>query len=96
MACLIAILALFMPRVIIVLMVLFSDYIGRACGGDILWPLLGFLFMPLTLLAYAFAMNSNGSVDGMYLVLLVLAILADLGLIGTGGRSGHETMRARK
>ena len=64
-------LAIGTPRFAIVLVVLFSDYIGEAYQTTI-WPLMGFFLMPLTTLSYAFAMNSNGSVEGMYLVLLVV------------------------
>lgn len=79
-------LALLTPRFVIALMFLFSHYLGRAYE-TILWPLLGFFFMPLTTLAYAFAMNSNGSVDGMYLVVVVVAVLLDLGLVGAGSKT---------
>jgi hypothetical protein len=79
-------LALGAPRLAILLVVLFSDYIGRAYHTT-LWPLLGFFFMPLTTLSYAFAMNSHGSVDGMYLVLVVVTVLLDLGLVGAGSRT---------
>jgi hypothetical protein len=61
MACLVGCLALALPRVAILLVVLFSDYLGAAYQ-TILWPLLGFLFMPTTTLAYAWAINSRGSV----------------------------------
>jgi hypothetical protein len=81
MPCLIALLALLAPRVVIVLMVIFSDYIGHAYQ-TILWPLLGFIFLPLTTLAYAFARNEAGSVEGLYLVLVVVAVLFDLGTVG--------------
>ena len=64
----------------------FSDYIGRAYETT-LWPLLGFFFMPLTTLSYAFAMNSNGAIDGMYLVLVVVTVLLDLGLVGAGSKT---------
>lgn len=66
MPCLVLILALFIPRVTLVLIWLFSNYLGRAYQ-TVLWPLLGFFFMPLTTLAYAWAMNANGSVAGGYL-----------------------------
>jgi hypothetical protein len=79
-------LALGTPRVAIVLVILFSNYIGRAYDTT-LWPLLGFFFMPLTTLSYAFAINSNGSVDGMHLVLVVVTVLLDLGLIGAGSKT---------
>jgi hypothetical protein len=73
--------ALATPRFAIFLVVIFSDYIGRAYQ-TMLWPFLGFLFMPLTTLAYAWAINSRGSVQGLSLVVVVVAVLIDLGLIG--------------
>jgi hypothetical protein len=92
MPCLVGCLALSAPRFAIVLVVLFSDYIGRAYE-NVLWPFLGFLFMPLTTLAYAWAINSSGSVAGVQLVVVVIAVLIDLGLVG-GSASGRY--RARK
>jgi hypothetical protein len=89
MPCLVGCLALAAPRFAIILVVIFSDYIGRAFQST-LWPLLGFFFMPLTTLAYAWAMNSNGSVAGIYLVFVVIAVLLDLGLVG-----GSASRRAR-
>ena len=81
MPCLVGCLALAMPRFAIILVVILSDYIGRAYQ-TVLWPFVGFLFMPLTTLAYAWAINSRGSVAGLQLVVVVLAVLIDLGLVG--------------
>ena len=78
-------LALAAPRLAILLVFIFSDYLGRAYE-TIVWPLLGFLVLPLTTLAYAFAINSNRSVDGFYLVLVVIAVLLDLGVLGSSSR----------
>lgn len=78
-------LAISAPRFAIVLVVVFSDYLGRAYETTV-WPLLGFLFMPLTTLAYAWAINSRGSVAGMHLVVVVVAVLIDLGLVGGSAR----------
>jgi hypothetical protein len=86
MPCLLALLAFFFPRVVIVLVVIFSDYIGAAYK-TVLWPLLGFLFMPYTTLAYAWAINANGSVSGLYLIVVILAVLLDLGVLGGGART---------
>ena len=72
-----------MPRLAIILVVIFSDYIGNAYQS-VLWPLLGFFFMPVTTLVYAWAMNTNGSVSGIYLIAVVVAVLFDLGIIGSG------------
>ena len=81
--------ALGTPRLAIILVVIFSDYIGRAYDG-LLWPILGFFFMPLTTLSYAFAINDNGSVEGMYLVLVVVTVLMDLGLVGASSTSRRQ------
>ena len=89
MGCFIGCLALLMPRFAIVLVVLFSNYMGRAYE-TFLWPLLGFFFMPLTTLAYAWAVNTHGTVTGFYLVVVVIAVLMDLGIIGGGGASARR------
>ncbi len=83
MPCFIALFAYFFPRVILVLVWLFSGYLGRAYH-TVIWPLLGFIFMPLTTLAYAFAINTNSSVSGVYAFLVIIAALLDLGTHGIG------------
>ena len=92
MPCLLAAFALFVPRLVLFLIWLFSDYLGRAYA-TVLWPLLGFLFMPLTTLAYAWARNSNGSVTGGYLFVVVLAVLIDLGMLGGGEAQRRKRSR---
>ena len=89
MPCLVGCLALVAPRLAIVLVVVFSNYIGRAYETT-LWPLLGFFVLPLTTLAYAWAINTNGSVTGGYLVVVVLAVLLDLGLLGGSERARRK------
>lgn len=81
--------SLFMPRVIIAAMVVMGDYIGRAYQNDF-WAFLGFLFMPYTTLAYAWAINEHGSVSGWPAAVLVLAVLLDLGSNGEGTRSARR------
>ena len=89
MYCLVGCIALAMPRVAILLVVIFGDYIGRAYDTFV-WPMLGFLFMPTTTLAYAWAINSRGSVEGLQLVVVVLAVLIDMGMIGGSAQAGRE------
>ena len=89
MYCLVGCIALVTPRLAIVLVVILSDYIGHAYD-TLMWPVLGFLFMPTTTLAYAWAINSRGSVEGFQLVVVVIAVLIDLGMIGGGARAGRE------
>ncbi len=95
MPCLVALLALLAPRLVIILLAIFSTYLHSAYQA-IIWPILGFFFMPFTTLAYAWAINSNGSVSGFYLIVVVIAVLFDLGALG-GGATQHRvvTRRAR-
>ncbi len=82
MPCLLGCLALTAPRLVVALLFLFSDYLGRAYETNF-WPFLGFLFLPWTTLAYAVAINQNhGDLGGWYMALYVLALLMDLGIVG--------------
>lgn len=84
MPCLIGCLAFFTPRLAIVLVVIFSDYIGQSYETR-LWPFLGFLFAPMTTLAYAWAAHADGVLHGgAEILVLVVAVLCDLGVIGSG------------
>jgi hypothetical protein len=85
MGCLLGCFALLTPRIVLLLVAIFTDYLSRAYD-NMIWPILGFFFLPLTTLAYAFAVNqTGGNVSGFYLVIVVLAVLVDLGMIGGGG-----------
>lgn len=91
MNCLVGCLAFFAPRLTIVVLQLTTGYVLRAYT-TLLWPFLGFLFLPTTTLAYAWAKNSGGTVEGFRLVIVVLAVLIDLGLIG----KGRSSLRGRR
>jgi UDP-N-acetylmuramyl pentapeptide phosphotransferase/UDP-N-acetylglucosamine-1-phosphate transferase len=84
MPCLLLILVLAFPRVILALMFLFSTYLQRAYHG-LLVPLLGFLFLPLTTIVYAWMVNSGMAIDGVNLLLVIVAVIVDLGGLGGGG-----------
>ena len=75
------ILGIAFPRVVLLLLFFFSNFLSRAYHGFLL-PLLGFIFLPLTTLIYAWIVNSGASPQGLYLVAIIICILADLGLIG--------------
>jgi len=80
------------PRLLIIVLAIFTDYLSRAYDG-LLWPILGFLFMPLTMLAYALAQNQNGEVSGIYLAIVVVAVILDLGLLSGSGRQASKRRR---
>jgi hypothetical protein len=86
MGCLLALLGLMTPRVVMVLLWVFTNYLSRAFDTFI-WPLVGFIFLPTTTLAYAVAQNSFNGLRGFGLLLFVLGVLIDFGLLGGGARS---------
>jgi len=81
--CLVLIVFLAFPRIALVLLFLFSNYLQRAYHGLIL-PLLGFLFLPLTTLAYAWMTNSRQPIVGINLLILIVAVVIDLGGLSRG------------
>jgi len=90
MPCLLFVLVLAFPRLALVLIFVLSNYLERAYHG-VLLPFLGFLFLPLTTLAYAWIVNSHQAIEGFNLVILIIAVLID-----AGGLSGGEYHRRRR
>ena len=89
-----AILGLVTPRLIMVLLWLFSDYLSRAYDGWLL-PLIGFFLLPTTTLSYAIAENSMHGLRGLGLVLVIVGLLVDLGILGSSrGRGVFKQDRA--
>jgi hypothetical protein len=64
-------------------MFLFSNYLERAYHGLVL-PILGFILLPVTTIAYAWLMNTHRPIEGVNLVILIVAVVVDLGGIGGG------------
>jgi len=89
MPCFILLLALITPRFALVLMWLFSDYLGRAYA-TVLWPLLGFFIMPMTTIAYAVCLNEGGGLRDGWIALFVVAVLIDFGVVGGTARGRRE------
>jgi hypothetical protein len=83
MGCLAGLVVLAAPRLVMVVLWIFSDYLGRAYDGWIL-PLIGFFALPTTTLAYAVAVNDANGVRGWGLLLVALGVLLDLGALGRG------------
>jgi hypothetical protein len=90
MPCILLLVVLAFPRVVLVLMFLLSDYLTRAYHG-LLIPLAGFIFLPLTTLTYAWEVNSHMAVQGVNLLLLIIAVVVDLG--GLSGGEWHRRSR---
>jgi hypothetical protein len=90
MPCLVVIVFLAFPRIALALLFLFTNYLQRAYNG-LLLPVVGFLFLPLTTLAYAWLTNTHQPIAGINLVILIIAVVIDL-----GGLSGGEYHRRRR
>ena len=94
MPCLIGCLALSAPRFAIILVVIFSGYIGAAFD-NLIWPILGFCFLPTTTLAYAWAINSRGELAGIQLAIFIIALCVDFGLVGRSASKGSHVYKCR-
>lgn len=87
-------LALISARLAVFMVWLFSNYFGRAYEHWI-FPLLGFFFLPLTTLAFAFGVNSLGAPGQMPplgWLLTAIGLIVDLGLT----KKGHSDYRKRE
>ena len=82
MPCLLAVLAVAFPRVAIILLWLFTSFFHSIHG--LLIPVLGFIFLPLTLIVYTYFHNTGTPLGPTQLVFLLIAAVVDLGLVGSG------------
>jgi hypothetical protein len=85
MPCLLAILIVAFPRVAIVLLYLFTNFFAHVYASIII-PILGFIFLPLTLIAYTYMLNTHVPINTTSLVILFIAVILDLGLVGGAAR----------
>jgi hypothetical protein len=90
MPCLFVLVILLFPRVVLVLMFLLSNYLQRAYHG-LLIPLLGFIFLPVTTIVYAWMVNNGQPIDGVNLIIVIVAVIIDIG--GLGGGEYHRRSR---
>lgn len=67
-------------------MYLFSTYLNAPYHNNVLVLLLGFIFLPLTTLVYAWMFHSGIPAEGINLLWLLVAALVDLGMVGGGYR----------
>ena len=81
MPCLIVLLTLAFPRLAIVLLYFFTTFFERAYQSLVVLAI-GFLFLPLTTIVYAWIVNGGHRLDGIYLIAIIISVLADLGLLG--------------
>jgi hypothetical protein len=90
MPCLLVLLILIFPRIVLAVMFFTSTYLQRAYH-NLLIPILGFVFLPLTTIVYAWLVNNHLPIDGINLLYIIVAVIIDLG--GLGGGESHRRRR---
>ena len=90
MPCLLVFLILAFPRIVLAVMFFTSNYLQRAYH-DLIIPIIGFVFLPLTTLVYAWLVNSHYPIEGINVIYLVVAVIIDVG--GLGGGESHRRRR---
>jgi hypothetical protein len=83
MGCLLAVLAALSPRLVLVLLWIFTNLVDRAFTGFLV-PLLGLLFLPYTTLLYVLAYSPATGVGGWGWFLLFIGLILDIGSLGGG------------
>ena len=83
MPCLAALIIIAFPRIAILLLFFFSDFF-RGVYDSLLIPVLGFIFLPLTLLVYTWLVKIHQPFDTFFFVVMAVAVIVDLGLVGGG------------
>jgi len=90
MCCLAALLVILGPRIGIVLWWLFDPALWSRAFDTFIWPLLGFLFVPWTTLAFVVVFPAG--VDGFDWVVLGVALLADILSYAGSGYTNRDKM----
>ena len=94
MRCLFGCVLMIIPRLALLFVMLAQPQLVRYAFESLIWPWVGFFFMPITTLAYIWAMHASGKhITGFYLAIVVMGVLLDLMLL-TGAGKGSNTYRS--
>ena len=92
--CLTGLVAAF-SRIMLLMMWISRPVAWEATFGGIILPCLGWLFLPITTMVYAWLMQGVGAIQGLDWLWLFLAFLLDLATIGSAGYANRERMPGR-
>ena len=91
----VAIFGIFVPRLTSLIIWLFSNWFSAF--ETTIWPLLGFIFMPYTLLAALYVETlQEGVYEGVGLILVIIGVLMDLTSHGGTKKSSWKKYRYKK
>ena len=90
MPCALALIALLFPRILIAVLWIFTNWFNGVFSS-LLWPVLGFVFLPVTMLWYSVVINQFGGAWNITnIIVMVLAIAIDMGSWGGGYKSRNR------
>ena len=82
----VALIALFSPRIVILLLWTLTGWFN-GIFDTFIWPILGFIFLPFTLLWFSTVHNwFNGHWGALNIIILIFAILMDLTASSKAGK----------
>ncbi len=88
MGCMTGIVGMLIPRVLILFGWVNDPSGWGAAFSSQLWPILGFIFMPWT--TFFFALFAAGGFDVIRLLVMLVAVVADLATWGIGGFAARK------
>lgn len=80
----------FFPRIAVLLLWIFTDWVQRAFSGEWLVPLVGVILLPYTTLTYVLLFQFLNGVTGFSWFLVALAFIVDIGAWVGGARGGSS------
>lgn len=66
-----------LPRLTLLFICCLTNWMGQVYA-DVFWPIVGWFLAPYTTLSYVAVILSHGSIRGVWIILLVFAILLDV------------------
>ena len=91
MCCVVSLLVFIGPRIAAIAWYLTDTARWNAAFNNILWPLLGVLFLPWTTLAWV--LMSPDGIQGLQWLVVIFGFLVDIGALGGGGYSNRNRGR---
>ena len=88
MCCIVSLLVFIGPRIAAIAWYLTDTARWNAAFNNILWPLLGVLFLPWTTLAWV--LMSPDGIQGLQWLVVIFGFLVDIGALGGGGYSNRK------
>lgn len=92
--CLMALAGALWPRLILIFLAVFTSSVETVfAGGRLIWPVLGFFFLPTTTLTYVLIKANGKVIDSPWMALFLIAFMYDLGQLGIFRRVQQQRIR---